>query len=151
MRISYWHSGLGLLLASLALGPQAFAHGPAGHPEKPAAVGEQAMKAQHDRMGSFKAAMSSLLEAIVDGNDSGARDQAARLANALAGYEKDAPHENIGRIREFKGFYAELKKRIDRLSGATRSGGIPKIAVAYGRVLETCAACHGRFRDRQLP
>jgi hypothetical protein len=148
MRISLKVFSLAFFLASLAIGPQAFAHGPAGHQEHTAAaVDEQAMKAQHERMGSFKAAMSGLLEAVVDGNGSGARDQAARLTGALAGYEKDVPHKNVARIKEFKGLYAELKKRIDTLSGQTGSGGIPKIAAAYGRVLESCAACHARFRD----
>lgn len=142
------YSGVFLVIASLAIGFPAAAHGPSDHHEtETAAQDEEAMKAQHERMGSFRTAMSSLLEAVVDGNGSGVRDSAARLKEAMAGYEKDAPHKSIARIKEFKGFYAELKKRVDRLSGESRSGGIPKTAAAYGRVLETCASCHAKFRD----
>ena len=148
MNASLAYSRVFLVVATLAVGSPAAAHGPSGHHESAtAAQDEEAMKTQHERMGSFKAAMSSLLEAVVDGNGSRARDYAARLKEAMAGYEKDAPHKNIARIKEFKGFYAELKKRIDGLSGEIRSGGIPKIAAAYGRVLETCVSCHARFRD----
>lgn len=148
MRTPLTVSGLALFLVSLAIVPQTFAHGPAGHQEKPAAaIDEKAMKAQHERMGGLKAVMSGLLEAVIDGNVSGAQDHVARLTKALTGYEKDAPHKNVAQIKEFKGFYAELKNRIDRMSEETRSGGIPKIAAAYGRVLESCAACHSRFRD----
>ena len=148
MNISLAYSGVFLVAVSLSIGFPAAAHGPSGHNEPAtAAQDEDSMKAQHARMGSFKATMSSLLETVVDGNGSGARDHAARLKEAMAGYEKDMPHKNIARIKEFKGFYAELKKRIDRLSGEARSGGIPKIAAAYGRVLEVCASCHAKFRD----
>lgn len=142
-RLAYFLS----CLSCLAVVPHATAHDPAAHRENPAAADEQAMKAQHERMENFKTAMSSLLEAVVDGNVSEARDQAARLMEALAGHEKDVPHKNSTRIQEFKGLYAELKKRIGKLSGAARSGGIPGVASAYGRVLETCAACHAKFRD----
>ena len=148
MRIFRGFFGLTLLLVSLAIGPPIYAHGPTEHYDRAIAmVDEQTMKAQHARMGIFKVALSSLLEAVVDGNASGARDQAARLTKTMEGYEKDVPHKNIEQIKEFKGFYAELNKRIDRLLGETRSGSIPKISVAFGRILETCAACHSRFRD----
>jgi len=50
-------SCLAFFMSSLAIVPHAFAHGPAGHQEKPAAVDEQAMKAQHERMESFKTAI----------------------------------------------------------------------------------------------
>ena len=148
MRISRRFFGVTLFLVFLAIGPPTYAHGPADHHDNSMAMADgQTMQAQHERMGKFKAAMSSLLEAVIDGNSSGARDQSARLMETLSGYEKDVPHKNAARIKEFKGFYAELKKRIDTLSGETRSGGTPKTAVAFGRVLESCAACHSRFRD----
>jgi len=141
------YSKIFFFVLSLAIVLPAAAHGPSGHHDTATATQEEAMKAQHERMRSFKAAMSSLLEAIVDGNGSLARENASRLMETIVGYEKDAPHKNIARIKEFKGFYAELKKRIDRLSEETRSGVIPKTAAAYGRVLETCTSCHAKFRD----
>ena len=105
------------------------------------------MKAQHERMRNFEEAMVALGKAVIHGDKTDAGKHASRLAEVLGGSEKDVPHKNTARIKEFKGFYAELKKRIDRLSGETQSGGIPKIAVAYGRVLESCVACHAKFRD----
>jgi cytochrome c556 len=142
------YSGVFLFVASLAIGFPAAAHGPSGHHETAtAAHDEEAMKNQHERMGNFRAAMVALGEAVIHGNKTGAGEQATRLTDALRGHEKDVPHKNTARIKEFKGFYAELKNRIDRLSVETRSGDFPKIAVAYGRVLETCASCHAKFRD----
>jgi len=142
------YSGVILVAVSLAIGFPAAAHGPTGHHESAtAAHDEEAMKAQHERMENFEEAMVALGNAVIHGDKTDAAKHAGRLAEALAGYEKDVPHKNFPRIKDFKGYYAELKNRIDRLSGETRSGGIPEIAGAYGRVLETCASCHAKFRD----
>lgn len=102
------------------------------------------LKAHLEQNGILRSALIALGEAVIHGNK---RDKktSETVDGASRTIDKDVPHKNTARIKEFKGLYAELKKRIDRLSGVTRSGGIPKIAAVYGRGLEICAACHGRF------
>jgi cytochrome c556 len=137
-----------LVVASLAICFPAAAHGPSGHHETAtAAHDEEAMKAQHERMGNFRAAMVALGEAVIHGNKTGAGEQATRLTDALRGHEKDVPHKNVSRTKEFKAYYGELQKRTARLAEDAKTGNLQKTSLAYGRVLEVCASCHAKFRD----
>ena len=105
------------------------------------------MKAQHERMGNFKAAMVALGETVIHADKTGAGKNARRLTEALGGHEKDVPHENVSRIREFQAFYGEMKKRAAKLAADTGTGNLQKTALSYGRVLEMCVSCHAKFRD----
>jgi hypothetical protein len=137
-----------LVVAFLAIVFPAAAHGPSGHHETvPAAQDEEAMKAQHERMGKFEEAMVALGKAVIHGDKTDAGKHAARLTEALVGYEKDVPHKNGSRIKEFQAFYGEMKKRVTRLAADAGTGNLQKTALAYGRVLEVCASCHAKFRD----
>ena len=148
MNISLAYSSVILVVASLAIGFPASAHGPSGHHETAtAAQDEEAMKAQHARMGNFRAAMVALGEAVIHGNKTGAGEQANRLKEALRGHEKDVPHKNISRVKEFQAFYGEMKKRAAKLAADAGTGNLRKTSLAYGRVLEVCASCHAKFRD----
>jgi len=141
-------SSVFLVVASLAIGSPAAAHGPSGHHETAmAAQDEEAMKAQHARMGNFRAAMVALGEAVILADKPGAGKYANRLTEALGGHEKDVPHENVSRIREFQAFYVELTKRTAKLAADAGTGNLQKTALSYGRVLEVCVSCHAKFRD----
>lgn len=105
------------------------------------------MKAQHARMGSFEDAMIALNKAMIHGDTSDAGKHAARLTEALRGHEKDVPHKNISRVKEFRAFYAEMKKRSAKLAADAGTGNLPKTSISYGRVLEVCVSCHAKFRD----
>lgn len=148
MKVPLAYSSVFLVVASLAIGFPAGASGPSGHHETAtAAQGEEAMKAQHERMGKFRAAMAALGEAVIHGNKTGAGEQANRLTDALRGHEKDVPHKNVSRTREFQTFYGELQKRTATLAGVAKTGNLQKTSLAYGKVLEVCASCHAKFRD----
>lgn len=148
MKTSLAYSSVLFVVASLAIGFPAAAHGPAGH-HGPAmgAQDEEAMKAQHERMGNFEEAMVSLGKAVILADKPGAGKYAVRLSEALKGHEKDVPHKNVSRIREFQAHYGELQKRTAALAGAARTGDLQKTALSYGRVLEACVSCHAKFRD----
>ena len=70
------------------------------------------MKAQHERMGNFEETMVALGKAVIHGDKTDAGKHASRLTEALRGHEKDVPHKNISRIKEFQAFYGEMKKRV---------------------------------------
>ncbi len=142
------YSSVFLVIASLAIGFPAAAHGPSGHHEPAtAAQDEEAMKAQHERMGNFKAAMVALGEAVIHGDKTDAGKHAGRLSEALQGYEKDVPHKNVSRIKEFRAFYGEMKRRTAKLAADAKTGNLQKTSLSYGRVLEACVSCHAKFRD----
>jgi len=142
------YSSVFLVVASLAIGFPAAAHGPSGHHETAtAAQDEEAMKAQHERMGKFEAAMVALGEAVIHGNKSGAEEHASRLTEALRGHEKDVPHKNVSRTKEFQAFYGEMKRRAAKLAADAGTGNLQKTSLSYGRVFEACASCHAKFRD----
>ncbi|MHB1012690.1 MAG: cytochrome c [Desulfobacteria bacterium] len=142
------YSSVFLVVASLAIGFPAAAHGPSGHHETAtAAQDEEAMKAQHERMGNFRSAMIALGEAVIHGNKTDAGKHASRLTEALQGYEKDVPHRNVSRIKEFQAFYGEMKKRAVKLAADAGTGNLQKTSLAYGRVLEACVSCHAKFRN----
>jgi len=137
-----------LVLATLAIGFPAAAHGPSGHHETAmAAQNEEAMKTQHERMGNFEEAMVALGKAVIHGDKTDAEKHASRLTEALRGHEKDVPHKNVSRIKEFQAFYGEMKKRAAKLAADAGTGNLQKTSLAYGRVLEVCASCHAKFRD----
>ncbi|MHB8783486.1 MAG: cytochrome c [Desulfobacteria bacterium] len=142
------YPGVFFLAVFLAIGFPAAAHGPSGHHETAtAAQDEVAMKAQHDRMGNFEEAMVALDVAVIHGDKSDAGKHANRLTEALQGYEKDVPHRNVSRIKEFRAFYGEMKKRAAKLAADAGTGNLRKAALSYGRVLEACVSCHAKFRD----
>ena len=148
MNPSLEYKSVFLVVASLAIGFPAAAHGPSGHHETPtAAQDEEAMKAQHERMGNFEEAMVALGKAVIHGDKPDAGKQASRLTEALVGHEKDVPHKNVSRIKEFQTFYEEMKKRAAKLAGDTKTGNLQKTSLSYGRVLEACVSCHAKFRD----
>ncbi|MEK6778795.1 MAG: hypothetical protein AABY80_03920 [Candidatus Deferrimicrobiota bacterium] len=41
----------------------------------------------------------------------------------------------------------EMEKRAKGLQATLQAGDLPKAGIAYGRILEVCASCHGKFRD----
>ena len=148
MNISLAYTSVFLVVASLVIGFPAAAHGPSGHHETAtAARDENAMKAQHERMGNFEEAMLALGKSVIHGDKSDAEKHASRLTEALGGHEKDVPHKNVSQIKEFQAFYGELKKRTVKLAADAGNGNLPKTALSYGRVLEVCASCHAKFRD----
>ena len=136
-----------LCVASLLLPFSLSAHGHSENHKEPAAHGEDAMKAQHERMGNFREAMQNLSEAIVLSDFKIAGESAKQLASSIKGHEKDAPHKNVAKAKEFHGLYAEMEKRAKGLQATLQAGDLPKAGIAYGRILEVCAACHGKFRD----
>jgi hypothetical protein len=142
------YSSVFLVVAILSIGLPVAAHGPSGHHETAtAAQDEEAMKTQHERMGNFEEAMVALGKAVIHGDKTDARKHASRLTEALGGHEKDVPHKNVSRIKEFQVFYGEMKKRTAKLAADAGTGNLQKTALAYGRVLEVCASCHAKFRD----
>jgi hypothetical protein len=73
--------------------------------------------------------------------DSGAGIHARRLTETLSGHEKDIPHKNVSRVKEFQAFYGEMKKRAALLAADAGAGNLQKTSLSYGRVLEVCASC----------
>ena len=141
------------LLASalivIVLSVPARGHGPDPHKEQshPPSGGEEAMKAQHERMARFQEAARKLTEALILSDRKSADDAAALLVRSLAGHEKDIPHKNRSQSKEFHGLFVELGKRTVALRADLSAGKLPKAAGSYGRVLEICASCHMKFRD----
>jgi len=125
----------------------AVCHGPAEHKEGPHAGSEEAMKAQHDRMANFKEAAGMLSDAIIHNAPKLAQEGAEKLDRSLEGHERDFPHKNRSHVKEFHRLYVELGKRTEKLKSAIKADDLPRSAVAYGRILEICAACHRKFRD----
>jgi cytochrome c' len=105
------------------------------------------MKAQHGRMGKFEEALVALGKAVIHGDKTEAGKKASRLTEALGGHEKDVPHRNVSRIKEFQAFYGEMNRRAVKLAADAGTGNLQKMSLAYGRVLEACASCHAKFRD----
>jgi len=142
------YSSVFLVVATLTIGLPVAAHEPSGHHETAtSAQEEEAMKALHARMGNFEDAMVALNNAVIRGDKTDAGKHAVRLTEALKGHEKDIPHKNISRVKEFQAFYGEMKKRAGLLAADSRAGNLRKTSLAYGRVLEVCASCHAMFRD----
>jgi cytochrome c556 len=141
-------SSVFLVVASLAIGFPAAAHGPSGHHEAAtAAQDEEAMKAQHARMRNFEEAVAALGKALIHADKPGAEKYAGRLTEALRGHERDVPHKNVSRAKEFQAFFKELKGRAEKLAVDAGTGNLQKTSLAYGRVLEVCVSCHAKFRD----
>lgn len=134
-------------VACLILPLSLSAHGPSGNHKEAAEHDEEAMRAQHERMGNFREAMQNLSEAIVLSNVKIARESAEQLASSIKGHEKDAPHKNVAKAKEFHGLYVEMEKRAKGLQATLKAGDLPKAGIAYGRILEVCATCHRKFRD----
>jgi len=142
------YSSVFLLVASLAIGFPAAAHGPSGHHETSTTTQDEVtMKAQHERMGNFEETMVALGKAVIHGDKPGAGKHASRLAEALRGHEKDVPHKNVSRIKEFQALYGEMKKRAVKLATDAGTGNLQNTSLSYGRVLEVCTSCHAKFRD----
>ena len=148
MNISLKCSRIFLVVASLAVVFPAAAHGPSGHNETAAAAqDEEAMKAQHARMRNFEEAMVALGKALIHADKPGAGKYASRLTEALKGHEKDVPHKNVSKPKEFQAFFKELQGRAETLAADAGTGNLRKTSLAYGRVLEVCVSCHAKFRD----
>jgi len=137
-----------LLVASLAIGFPAAAHGPSGHHETANTMQDEgAMKAQHARMRYFEEAMVGLGKALIHADKPGTGKYASRLTEVLRGHEMDVPHKNVSRAKEFHAFFKELKGRAGTLATDAGTGDLRKTSLAYGRVLEVCVSCHAKFRD----
>jgi len=91
--------------------------------------------------------MVALGKAVIHGDKTDAGKNADRLAEALGGIEKDVPHKNISRIKDFQVLYGEMKKRVAKLAADAGTGNLQKASLSYGRVLEVCVSCHAKFRD----
>lgn len=135
-------------LASLFVPQPALGHGTGeGHKESSSGHDDTAMKAQHERMSRFYETMRALSDTIIHGDVKAAGNAAGLLDRHIKGHEKDIPHKNLARSKEFHGLYVEMEKRTKTLESALKAGSLPKAGVAYGRILEVCASCHGKFRD----
>lgn len=99
------------------------------------------------RRGNFEEAMVALGKAVIQGNKTDAGEQANRSAEALRGHEKDVPHKNVSRIKEFQAFYGEMKRRAVKLAADAGTGNMQKTSLSYGRTLEAWVSCHKRCRD----
>lgn len=147
MNISGGFSMVACVAALLCLAGPASSSGPHGHSTESAGGGGHSMNAQHERMANFREGADMLCNAIIHGAGRMALDGAEKIEHSLAGHEGDVPHKNRSRAKEFHGLFAELGKRTLHLKKELRSGDLARGAVLYGRVLETCATCHGKFRD----
>ena len=149
MNIPLACSSVILVVASLTIGFPAAASGPSGHHHETAmaAQDEGAMKAQHARMRNFEEAMVALGKAVIFADKPGAGKYARQVTEALKGHEKDVPHKNVSRAKEFQAFFKELKGRAETLATDAGTGNLRKTSLAYGRVLEVCVSCHAKFRD----
>lgn len=147
MRLSHGLSMAACAAALLWIVAPAASHGPGGHgktaPDEPG----DAMKAQHQRMSDFQEATGMLSDAIIHNMMRVARDGSEKLDRSLEGHETDVPHKNRSRAKEFHGLYRELGKRTKALKKAIAEDDLPKAAVVFGRIIETCATCHRIFRD----
>jgi len=133
--------------AMLWIAVPAASHGPGAHSKPPMEMSGDAMKAQHERMVHFKEAAEMLSDAIIHNMMKMAHEGAEKLDQSLQGHERDIPHKNRTGLKEFRALYLELDTRTEKLKAAIQADNLPKAAVAYGRILETCATCHGKFRD----
>ena len=138
-----------LVLAGILFQPlPAKAHGP---PEKGVTTHhgarEEAMKAQHERMTNFKEAADMLCNAIIHNAPKLAQNGAEKLDRSLEGHEGDMPHKNLAHVKEFHQLYVELGNRTKIFKEAAQGEDFPAAAVSYGRILEVCVTCHGKFRD----
>lgn len=122
-------------------------HEPSGGHEAPHVDGNKAMEFQHRRMAAFRSAAMTLAEAIINNDAKKAQEGSAQLLASLEGHEKDVPHKNRHRAREFHGLYVVLGNKTRDMQSAIRAGDIPKTAAEYGKVLGVCAGCHRIFRD----
>ena len=148
MNIPLARTSVFLVVASLAIGLPAAAHGPSDHHEPSMTMQDEgAMKAQHARMWKFEEAMVALGKSVILSDKTGAAKYASRLTEALKGNEKDVPHKNASGIKEFQAFFRELKGRAETLAADAGTGNLRKTSLAYGRVLEVCVSCHAKFRD----
>ena len=142
------HASVFLVVASLAIGCPAAAHGPSVQQDTATAErDEKAMKAQHERMKNFEEAMTALGKAMIHEDKSDVEKHARQLTETLVGHEKDVPHKNVSRIREFQASYEEFRKRTAKLAADAGTGNLQKASLSYGRVLEACVSCHAKFRD----
>lgn len=105
------------------------------------------MKAQHERMERFREASRVLTDALVRSDARGALGGSAALLDALAGHEKDVPHKNATKAREFHALFAQLGKRTGQMKKDLDRGDLQAAAVSYGRILSVCVSCHRTFRD----
>jgi cytochrome c556 len=138
------------LLASagiLFFAASALCHGPSAHKEEGQSMGDETMKAQHERMENFEKAADMLSKGIIHNSLELARDGAEKIARSLEGHERDVPHKNRSHVNEFHRLYVELGKRTEKLKSSIQADDLPRSAAAYGRILEICAACHRKFRD----
>lgn len=125
----------------------ATARGPSGHDEHIATDNGAAMKAQHERMANFGSAAQTLLDAILRNDSRMAAAGTERLRTSLVGHEKDVPHKNRQRSKEYHALYVELGKRTEKMRASIRENDLSKAAVSYGQILSVCASCHKIFRD----
>jgi hypothetical protein len=128
------------LLMRAADGHRTGNHGAGDH-------GGEGMEAQHQRMLAFRNAMRALSDALIFSNLKEARGNTEKLTEALKSYEQDVPHKNRERLREFYEIYVRMDGETQRLQSALRAENLTEAAAVYGKVLETCVACHRMFRD----
>jgi len=136
-----------IFLALVCSWRPATAHGPSGHNEYPVTDNGAAMKAQHKRMANFRIAAQTLCDAIIRNDSRMAAAGTEQLLKSLEGHEKDVPHKNRLRAKEFHALYIDLGKRTENMNAAIRSNDLSKAAISYGQVLSVCATCHKKFRD----
>jgi cytochrome c556 len=98
-------------------------------------------------MRNFEEAMVALGKAVIHGDKTNAGKHASRLTEALRGHEKDVPHKNLSRVKDFQASFKEMRGRAETLAADAGTGNLQKTSLAYGRVLEECVSCHAKFRD----
>lgn len=135
------------LAVIMLLAAPAIPHGHSEHQEGSHAGTKDTMKSQHERMANFKEATEMLYNGIIHSSRNMVQEGAEKLERSLAGHEQDMPHKNRARAKEFHGLFVELEKRTATLKTAIQATDLPQTAVGFGRILQTCATCHRKFRD----
>jgi len=136
VNISLAYASVFLVVAS---SPSGFPPPPTGLPStryRYGGAGRNAMKAQHERMGNFEEAMVALGKAMIHEDKSDAEKHARQLTEAC-GHEKDVPHKNVSRTKEFQAS-TKSSGRGRETGGRCRYRQPPEGVPVYGRVLEAC-------------
>lgn len=120
----------------------ALAHGTEHH-----GADDALMTKLHGMMPLFAAA-SARLEAALDRGDAGVvAAEAATILQAVPDLKKTKPHKKVTRRNEYVALATELETGLKATVDRAGKGDFPGAKAAFGKVRETCTACHAAFRD----
>jgi len=132
-----------LMLASLTISGQAFAHGSAEH-------GKMKMDAQmmklHAMMPVFSLASAQLETALGKGDAPAAATEAGKILASIPDLKLAKPHKNVKQRKKFVALATKLNQSVTAANDLAQQGDFAAAKVAFQRVEETCAACHAKFR-----